>query len=212
MIKHVIWDWNGTLIDDVELCVDILNHFLLCHQKPTLSVEWYRDSFFFPVADFYASVGLPSQGAKYDQLASDYIIKYRERFFECKLQQGALQTIQNLDSFEISQSILTAGMQTDIERFAAHYRISEYMISIDGSDNISAAGKLDRIDSHFCKLGLDPSEVVIVGDTLHDWQVSDRANCKSFLFNKGHTSLKRLSEVKVPVLNSLTELIYLVRS
>ena len=73
MIRHVIWDWNGTLVDDVDLCVDILNQVLIFYQKPTLTVSQYRELFFFPVSEFYQSLGLPSHGPEYDKLANDYI-------------------------------------------------------------------------------------------------------------------------------------------
>ena len=211
MIRHVIWDWNGTLIDDVDLCVDILNHVLIFYQKPTLTVNQYRELFFFPVSEFYQALGLPSHGLEYDKLANEYISLYRKRFSECSLHKGALITIQFLNSIGVSQSILTAGMQADIEKFVLHYDITEYLYSIDGANNTYAKGKLDRIVSHFQKLRLDPSEVILVGDTLHDWQVSKHINCHVYLFSNGHITEKRLSEVKAPILRSLPDLMRLVR-
>ena len=53
MIKHVIWDWNGTLVNDLELCVDILNLALIEHGKLPISVDQYKESFCFPVSKFY---------------------------------------------------------------------------------------------------------------------------------------------------------------
>ena len=211
MVKHVIWDWNGTLLDDVGLCVDILNQVLNCNQKPSLSVEKYRELFFFPVAEFYKGLGLPYQGPEYDELATNYIASYRKRFIECNLHNGALCTLNYLSSIGVSQSILTAGMQADIENFAFHYKVSEYMNLIDGANNSYAMGKLDRIDLHFQKLQLDPHEVILVGDTLHDWQTSQLINCKAYLFNKGHINEKRLCEANAPILDALSDLMGLVR-
>ena len=211
MVKHVIWDWNGTLLDDVGLCVDILNQVLNCNQKPSLSVEKYRELFFFPVAEFYKGLGLPYQGPEYDELATDYIASYRNRFIECNLHKGALCTLKYFSSIGVSQSILTAGMQADIENFAFHYKVTEYMNLIDGANDAYAKGKLDRIDLHFQKLQLDPHEVILVGDTLHDWHASQFINCKAYLFNKGHINDKRLCEANAPILNALPDLKGLVR-
>ena len=83
--------------------------------------------------------------------------------------QGALITIQYLNSIGVSQSILTAGMQADIEKFVFTTTLLIFQ-SIDGANNTYAKGKLDRIITHFQKLRLDPSEVILVGDTLHDWR------------------------------------------
>ena len=82
---------------------------------------------------------------------------------------------------------------------------------IDGANNSYAMGKLDRIDLHFQKLQLDPHEVILVGDTLHDWQTSQLINCKAYLFNKGHINEKRLCEANAPILDALSDLMGLVR-
>ena len=58
MINHVIWDWNGTLIDDVDLCVDVLNQALASHKKSTISVTVQR-IILFPVSEFYRLLNLP---------------------------------------------------------------------------------------------------------------------------------------------------------
>jgi len=144
MIKHVVWDWNGTLVDDVNLCVDILNHVLVAYMKPRISVELYRRKFFFPVAKFYESIDLPSFGIEYEKLANDYIKEYRNRFSECMLHPRAPETLEVLNELSISQTILTAGEQKDVEAFACFFNVNQWVQSIDGASNIEAKGKGDR--------------------------------------------------------------------
>ena len=98
MVRHVIWDWNGTLVDDVSLCVQILNQELKAHQIEEISINEYRQKFFFPVACYYKKLGLPFSGFKYEALANRYISEYRKRFKECQLHDGAFKTLEWLNS------------------------------------------------------------------------------------------------------------------
>ncbi len=205
MIKHIIWDWNGTLVDDVELCVDILNRLLSDYGKNIITVDRYRSSFFFPVAKFYESLTQPSLGSKYDNLAKAYIKEYRERFKECFLHTGAVKTLKQLNAIGISHSLLSAGMQEDLEKFTRFYGIHKWMSQIDGADNIEARGKEDRVLKHFSSLKLPPDQVLFVGDTLHDWEVADLVGCKILLFEGGHFDVRRFKETKMQTIKSLRE-------
>jgi len=205
MVKHVVWDWNGTLVDDVALCVDILNHALLIHGKKETNVETYRNTFFFPVAKFYKTLGLPSYGESYCRLSENYIQEYRNRFKECTLHLGAEGIIEELDSMGISQSVLSAGKQEDIEHFISFYGLNNRMSLIDGANNIEAKGKEDRALQHLEELGLDPMHALLVGDSLHDWDVAKLIGCKVLLFEQGHISPSRLKKVPAQRIKSLVE-------
>ena len=43
--KHIIWDWNGTLLDDAWLFVDIMNGVLENRNMDTITVKKYRKIF-----------------------------------------------------------------------------------------------------------------------------------------------------------------------
>ena len=54
----VIWDWNGTLLDDTELCYRIANEMRIERgMTPMLGIEEYREFFTFPVIDYYKRMG-----------------------------------------------------------------------------------------------------------------------------------------------------------
>ena len=55
--KNIVWDWNGTLLDDVAVGVDTLNEMLGRRALRLLSVEEYKDRFGFPVVEFYQKIG-----------------------------------------------------------------------------------------------------------------------------------------------------------
>ena len=58
-VKHIIWDWNGTLLDDLDVSMAALNEVLKSEQLPlVLDKEEYRQYFQFPVIKYYEKVGL----------------------------------------------------------------------------------------------------------------------------------------------------------
>lgn len=205
MIRHVIWDWNGTLVNDVDLCVDILNQVLAAHCLPPISLNDYRKTFFFPVARFYQTLGLPSSGPQYEKLAGDYIKAYRERFKECGLNPGALENVRALSDLGVSQSILSAGAQQDVENFVSFYQLDQLVFWIDGANNVEANGKGDRAIDHLSRLDCDAKEVLLIGDTLHDLEVANLLGCQCLLFSGGHTEELKLLEATHHIIRSLSE-------
>ena len=71
--QHIIWDWNGTVINDVKLCVRILNEALRHEKLPSITISQYRKKFSFPVNLFYKEIGLPSSGNNYKALNTFFI-------------------------------------------------------------------------------------------------------------------------------------------
>jgi phosphoglycolate phosphatase len=205
MVRHVIWDWNGTLVDDVSLCVQILNQELKAHQIEEISINEYRQKFFFPVACYYKKLGLPFSGFKYEALAKRYISEYRKRFKECQLHDGAFKTLEWLNSQKISQSILSAGKQSDLESFVKHFAVDSFFCFFDGAKDIEARGKDERAHEHLSEIGINSEDVLLVGDTCHDWEVSQIIGCRSLLFTLGHVESGRLKRNESTVITSLSE-------
>ena len=206
-VKHIIWDWNGTLIDDVSLCVYILNSILTDHGKEQVSINQYRKTFFFPVSKFYESLSLPCSGEEYERLAQNYIKKYREEYKSCFLHDHAFETIKSLQMLGVSQSIFSAGMQSDLEEFVNFYGLMDFMTLVDGANNIYAKGKGDRVHDHFIKVSHHADQVLLIGDTLHDAEVAASVGCSVLLFEKGHFCEERLRNSPAQSFNNLLEVI-----
>ena len=51
--KHIIWDWNGTLLDDRWLCIEAINKTLTKRNMNTITDNEYVELFCFPVKDYY---------------------------------------------------------------------------------------------------------------------------------------------------------------
>ena len=204
-IKEIVWDWNGTLINDTSLCVDILNKILFLHDQPSISIEYYRNNFSFPVSAFYKRISLPSSGKKFDDVSLSFISEYRLKWKECKLQPGVLQILKLIQQLGLRQSILSAGNQSDVEVFLDHFKLESFFNQVFGTDNIKAEGKIELGKKFITDSNLRPDEILLVGDTIHDLDVANEIGCSVLLFNQGHNSNNQLSGYSVQIINDLME-------
>ena len=56
-IKHIVWDWNGTLLNDNWLAIKAINILLKRYNLPLITLEQYLAVFTFPVIDYYKELG-----------------------------------------------------------------------------------------------------------------------------------------------------------
>ena len=96
MYQYVIWDFNGTILDDLNLCLDLLNEMLVNQSKPMLSVEAYRNVFGFPIKDYYIQAGLTFEKRSFDELSQFFIERYQPASFNCKIHNGVINTLNEL--------------------------------------------------------------------------------------------------------------------
>ena len=77
MIETVIWDWNGTLLDDLSVSFEATNRLLAANGRaPLADLDCYRAVFSFPVIDYYRRIGFDFDQLPFDQLAQQYMSKF----------------------------------------------------------------------------------------------------------------------------------------
>ncbi len=204
--RHVIWDWNGTLLNDVWLCVEVLNDLLARHQLPAINPEAYREDFGFPVINFYERLGFQLQGDTFHHLSHSYITAYDSRREECTLHPQARDVIELLRDHGIRQSVLSAYKQDTLESILERFDLCQYFDHIAGQDNIYAAGKIQRGQELMELIGQPPKEVVLIGDTEHDLEVAHAIGVDCILLEHGHYSPSRLARLGAAVCPNLESL------
>ena len=119
--SHVIWDWNGTLVDDAWLCVEIVNE-LLAHRglAPTTPCK-YSEVFGFPLRTYYQLVGFDLEREDFAVMGDEFNILYSQRRRECRLREGTREVLAALGRNGIGQSLLSAYDQVSLEEMVAHY-------------------------------------------------------------------------------------------
>jgi len=205
--RHVIWDWNGTLLDDAWLCRDIMNGMLRRRDMPTLTEERYRDLFDFPVIDYYRRVGFDFERESFEELGTEFIVEYERRRLEAGLQEGARETLETLRRRGVTQSVLSAYKQNTLEEMVSYFGLRDYFLALIGLNDHYAAGKLENARQWIARLDYGPHEVMLIGDTVHDHEVAREIGVDCVLLACGHHSEEKLKTCGVPVLNSLGSLV-----
>ncbi|MBE3091561.1 MAG: HAD family hydrolase [Candidatus Atribacteria bacterium] len=205
--KHIIWDWNGTLVDDVWLVVEIMNKMLKKRSLPRIDSKKYREIFDFPVTKYYLKLGFDFSAESFEELTDEFISEYYRRFNECKLFDEAEEVLQKIRDRGISQSILSASKEDVLIEKIKHYGIDKYFCRIIGLENHYAESKVERGKKWIAKLNLNPQDVLLVGDTIHDYDVSKYIGCDCLLVANGHHNYEKLAKLEVDVISTLKEII-----
>ena len=201
--KHVIWDWNGTLINDAQLCVEIVNSILMDMGLSPVNLDFYRDNFRFPVSTYYNLIGLTETRYDFAEISKTFITNYRKRSSELSLQPYSFDTLSCVQQLGIQQSVLSAGLQSDVEYFLKSHGLDRFMVHLSGVDNENAEGKKVLAYSHLSKIACNPKEVLFVGDTMLDDEIAHLLSVNGLLVTNGHNSPKALKTSKSARIPSL---------
>jgi phosphoglycolate phosphatase len=204
--RNIIWDWNGTLLDDKWLCIEAISTLLTARNLPPIDAEVYSRIFRFPVRDYYASAGFDFTKEPFEVPALEFIDLYNERRQECPLQPGAMRLLRLFQDMGCSQYLLSASETGILEDMAAHYGITGFFKLIRGLDNHFAAGKAELGQQLLAASGAPAHSVLMIGDTCHDKEVADLLGVDCILLTNGHFPAGRLQGCGTRLINSLDEL------
>ena len=203
----IIWDFNGTLFEDVNANVEICNSLLTEYSLPLITKEHYKEIFGFPVRDFYLRMGFNFDNISFEELANVYFSRYLQKGDICTLQPEVKQTLEKVAHMGINQAILSALVSETLYKQTAEYGIDSYFTKIMGITDIYAKSKLDLALDWVETSGLDPKKILFIGDTDHDYEVSQAIGCDCILYDQGHQSHEVLSRCNVPVIHNISEII-----
>lgn len=202
-IKHIVWDWNGTLLDDVDVCVETLNTLLAERDMGSVTREWYRTHFGFPVKGFYEQLGFDFARESFASLSATFIRRYRQRLKHVRLQRHAAEALRALASQGVGHSVVSAMEARMLEGMLADYGVREHLQHVRGLDGHHASSKVALGVELVEWLGAHPHEILFVGDTLHDCETAEAMGCRCLLFSGGHQEATRLRPTGKPVIDSL---------
>lgn len=207
MVKAVIWDFNGTILDDYGLCLQVINQMLTRRHLPALSNERYLDLFDFPIREYYRKAGFDFTAEPFPALAEEYMALYQPASLACPLRRNIAETLADLQERGIRQILLSATEREFLRRQVGHYNLTGYFAQIIGLDDILGRSKLELAREWFGRQSFGPGETILIGDTTHDHAVAQALHCACLLVRGGHNSRSRLLETGVPVLDEPADLI-----
>lgn len=205
--KHIIWDWNGTLLDDRWLCVEGINQALMKRDLPSISENRYRKIFTFPVKEYYKKLGFDFENEPFEVAGDEFVDYYRKNFHKAKLQKGSRTLLSEIQSKSISQSILSAAMERHLENWIYAHKLEIYFSEIVGIDNQYAVGKIQEGIKLINKLPFKREDIAMIGDTNHDSDVAEELNINCILVDHGHVDGNRLKKTGRTVVSNLMDII-----
>lgn len=201
--RHVIWDWNGTLLDDAWLCREIMNGQLRKRGLPMISQERYEAVFDFPVERYYRTVGFDWEKESFAEAGTEFIVEYEKRKKECRLQIGAKELLKKIEQAGMTQAVLSAYSHQTLEEFLGHFGVRDHFRSVVGNRDHYAAGKVEQGMEMLKELHVRPQETALIGDTTHDAEVARAMGVDCYLIPGGHNSRERLERCGVPLVAGL---------
>jgi phosphoglycolate phosphatase len=204
--KHIIWDWNGTLLNDVGLCIDIVNNILIKKKLNPLSIEVYRNIFTFPIRNYYVNAGFDFSQYTFEEVGLEWMGEYERRRSETQIHSGVIQTLALLKENEIGQSVLSAYPHNTLVEIITHFNLNDFFTHIIGHDNIYATSKVKLGKDLMKKISSRNGKVLLIGDTEHDHEVASEIGADCILIANGHQSKEKLIGCKVPVYDSISDM------
>ena len=186
--RHVIWDWNGTLLDDLDLCIDIMNGLLRRRGLPRMDRARYHAVFDFPVHAYYERLGFDFRRDPFEELSVEFIAGYEARRHEGRLQPGAREVLAALQAAGVPQSVLSAYRGETLREIVGHFGLTPFFVRLTGLDNIYAHSKTELGRAWVAELGLPGSDILMIGDTLHDLEVAEALGVDCVLVATGRPS------------------------
>lgn len=205
--NHIIWDWNGTLLNDVGLCVDIINGVLSKRNLNPLTLDKYREIFTFPIKNYYSNAGFNFEQYTFEEVGLEWMSEYERRRAECILHSGVEEILLSIKEKNIGQSILSAYPHNTLIEIVNQFNLNDYFSYIIGHDNIYATSKVELGKDLMKKLSGGKSKVLLIGDTEHDFEVATEIGVDCVLIADGHQSKEKLLTCNVPVFDSIPDFI-----
>ncbi|MEU4158514.1 HAD hydrolase-like protein [Actinoplanes sp. NPDC026670] len=209
--KHLVWDWNGTLLDDLHLVVSSTNVAFASAGGRDVGSDEHRRAFRRPVADFYAEMlGRAVDEEEFGRLDRIFHEAYRVGLTDVSLAADAQAAIK---SWPGSQSLLSMWFHHELVPAVEGYGLAGMFTRIDGlRADLGGGFKAAHLAAHLAGLGVDGADVVMIGDSLDDADAAESVGGHAVLYTGGFTDPSRLRESGRPVADTLVEAVKMAMS
>jgi phosphoglycolate phosphatase-like HAD superfamily hydrolase len=210
-VAHLVWDWNGTLLNDLDLVVTATNASLASVGGPVISADEHRRDFFRPVSAYYQHVlGRPVDMDQFVVLDRVFHDTYRAGLAACRLAADALDAI---GAWSGSQSLLSMWFHADLVPTVDRYGLTPRLSRVDGlRAEVGGGSKAPHLAEHLTALGLAGPECVLIGDSVDDAESAVSVGAHVVLYSGGFTDEPRLRATGLPVAGTLTGAVELARA
>lgn len=208
--QAIIWDWNGTLLDDVDECIRCINRLLQQRNLPLLTKKVYRSIFTFPVKEYYRAAGFDFEKEDFEMPALEFIRCYHQLLKNSNLFPDVVQMLEYFKDKGIKQCILSAMEHNSLVDSLKEKNIFGYFDIVAGIDDHYAHSKTEVGMKLIRQLPFEKEKILMIGDSLHDLEVADELGIECLLIANGHQSKERLTAHTEDVIDDIGGVIGMV--
>lgn len=202
-IDTLLWDWNGTLLDDGDYGVAIINAMLRRRGMPERARADHARIFDFPVRVYYERLGFDFEKEPFEVLSHEFVKTYYAGVYDCPLRPGAEALLGYCRAHGFRQSVLSATHESYLTELVHRTGVRSFFEALLGIESVHAPGKTERGMRWLEESGIDPANVLLIGDTAHDAEVAEAMGIHCWLLEGGHYDAERLQATGKPVFGGL---------
>lgn len=206
-VRHIIWDWNGTLLDDLPVVVGAVDHTVRRLGGDPVTHDDYRDHYTRPVRLLYERLtGHTLTDAEWRMIDREFHRVYHDRVHEVELAEHAVAALDSVLSVGQTQSLLSMYAHPELVDVVDRFDIGHYFIHVQGLVGLPGGRKAEHLERHLADLrtrGVEAGTTVMIGDTPDDAHAAADHGIPCVLYDGGSHHRRDLEQVGVPVVDSL---------
>ena len=202
---YVFWDWNGTILNDVDVAVESLNSLLTKYGYNTITKEKYREIADTPIKNTYEKI-FDLNKHSFESLAKEFNFYYDLFVDEITLNKGVLDKLNEFKANSVSQIILSSSATSVIKTNLNKFKISDYFDDVLGADDYLAGDKIIRAERYLKDNHIDKSKVIFVGDISYDYKMAEILGVDCALVSCGHQSTEQLLKCNSKICHNISEI------
>ena len=189
MIRNIIFDWSGTLVDDLPAVLQASNYVLTQSGRPAMSLDQFRAEFQLPFTKFYDQ---HTPEVPFDQLEAWFHAEFRNA-------QGSVVALPHARDF------LEFCREQKIRMFLLSTIHGEHFTEQNRSLGFDAFlekpytdiwDKREKIHDILRDHQLKPDETLFIGDMEHDISTARHGGVHSCAVLTGYNTLEQLRAAK----------------
>ncbi|MDR7303121.1 HAD family hydrolase [Haloactinomyces albus] len=205
--RHIVWDWNGTLLDDNAAVVSAVNKVCAAFGCEHIDLDRWRAVFGRPLRRAYEHVlGRVLDEHDWARIDVLYHEAYRELLHTCGLARGVPGALREWIGSGRTQSLLSMWFHEELLALVEDFGLNALFTRVDGlRAEIGGGSKAGHLTEHVTALGIDPAEIVLIGDVADDAYAAEQAGADCVLLTTGVMARPALEATGFPVVDSIAE-------
>lgn len=198
-IAHIIWDWNGTLLNDAQYSWRVFNTIASRRGLPEVSFTRYQELYMHPVERMYENAGFDFSIEPFSVVTQEWHDLYIEHANSLALFHKAEEAISYAKELNISQHIVSALPHSVLEVSVKKQEIYHHFATVCGLDDLHGRSKVENAIELTSSLGAPPSSILVIGDSSHDAEVARAVGAHCVLVTSGYEDSARLARNGYPL-------------